>query len=164
MTEEEKDESEGRGWQASRRTAKTLKRLRDLGVRIAVDDFGTGYASFQYLLHFSVDLLKIDRSFIAGMVERPTYAAVVRAVIRLAHELGQLVVAEGVESADQRDQLEWLGCDLAQGYLWSPSLSGDDFRRWLASRPQSRGGQAGAPSVSPDPRGTGSATDGSDLD
>ena len=94
-----------------------LERLRGLGVRIAIDDFGTGYSSLSWLARLPLDILKVDRSFIAslGLIERES--AIVRAMIHLAHTLGLSVVAEGVETDFQLEELTSLGCDEAQGFL-----------------------------------------------
>lgn len=93
--------------------------LRALGVGVAIDDFGTGYSSLAYLKHFRVDTLKIDQSFIHGMLDDPRQACIATAAIALAHELGFAVVAEGVESTAQCLLLMAHGCDQGQGYLFS---------------------------------------------
>ncbi len=103
-------------------TIETLKLLKILGISIAVDDFGTGYSSLNYLSRFPLDSLKVDRSFVNGMGETASDGEIVRAVINLAHALGLRATAEGVETADQRDQLEGLGCDHAQGFLFDRPL------------------------------------------
>ncbi|WP_235979556.1 bifunctional diguanylate cyclase/phosphodiesterase [Rhabdothermincola sediminis] len=94
----------------------TLARLKTLRVRLAVDDFGTGYSSLSYLRTFPVDVLKVDRSFVAGLGTEGGDEAIVAAIIRLTHTLGLEAVAEGVETAAQLERLQVLGCDLAQGY------------------------------------------------
>jgi diguanylate cyclase (GGDEF)-like protein/PAS domain S-box-containing protein len=94
----------------------TLERLKRLGVKLVVDDFGTGYSSLSYLHRFPVDLLKVDRSFVARLGGDPGDAAIVTAIITLAHTLGLEAVAEGVETAEQLEELRRLGCDRAQGY------------------------------------------------
>lgn len=96
-----------------------LSRLHELGVNLAIDDFGVGYSSLGYLRDFPVDLLKIDRSFITEVTERHDDAVITRAVINLAHNLGIQVVAEGVETMEQLAFLKDHHCDLAQGYLIS---------------------------------------------
>ncbi|GGK05193.1 hypothetical protein GCM10010123_38800 [Pilimelia anulata] len=93
-----------------------LAGLRALGVGLAVDDFGTGFSSLTFLTRIAVDELKVDREFVAGMVDSPEAAAIVRTTVELARQLGLRVVAEGVETADQRAALVELGCTTAQGY------------------------------------------------
>lgn len=95
-----------------------LHRLRAAGVRVALDDFGTGYASLIHLRDFPADLLKIDRSFVAGLPGDEGSQKIVRAIVALAHGLGKLVVAEGIETEAQRDFLRGLGCDFGQGFLF----------------------------------------------
>ncbi|MEH6356968.1 MAG: bifunctional diguanylate cyclase/phosphodiesterase [Marinobacter sp.] len=108
-----------------------LKRLRQLGVRLAIDDFGVGYSSLSYLKDFPIDLLKIDRSFITQVTERQDDATITSAVINLAHNLGIQVVAEGVETTDQLSFLRQHGCDIAQGYLISRPIPADQLDQWL---------------------------------
>ena len=95
-----------------------LDRLRRIGVRITIDDFGTGYSSLDYLRSFRVSRLKIDRRFINDVTANPDDAIIVRATVGLAHALGIEVVAEGVETAEQRSFLMSAGCELAQGYYF----------------------------------------------
>lgn len=104
-----------------------LFELRRMGVRIAVDDFGTGYASLSYLRRLSVDMVKIDKSFIAGVGESPADSAIVLGIMGMAHGLNLLALAEGVETEAQRDFLEVAGCDIAQGYLLGHPLPIDDL-------------------------------------
>jgi diguanylate cyclase (GGDEF)-like protein/PAS domain S-box-containing protein len=99
-----------------------LKALHDMGVTWAVDDFGTGYASLDYVRRFPIDRLKIDRSFVDGLLSSASDGAIVRSIIGLGRSLGLFVVAEGVETADQIDALRELGCDAIQGYVFSRPL------------------------------------------
>src|SRR5690606_3040468 len=93
-----------------------------LGVRVAVDDFGTGYSSLAYLRHFELDTLKIDRLFIANMLDSPRDAAVVSTIIDLGRNLGLEVIAEGVETLAQREWLIAHDCNIMQGFLVAPGL------------------------------------------
>lgn len=108
-----------------------LLALKSLGVQLAVDDFGTGYSSLLYLRQFPIDLLKVDRSFVAGLGHSPQDSAIVAAVVGLAQGLELAAVAEGVETSEQAFRLTALGCELAQGYHWSPALAFDELTRWL---------------------------------
>jgi EAL domain-containing protein (putative c-di-GMP-specific phosphodiesterase class I) len=103
--------------------------LRTLGVGLSLDDFGTGHSSLDYLRRVPVDELKIDRRFIAELTTSNQCRAIVSAVIHLAHELGLRVVAEGIEHAGQVDALTHLGCDLAQGFYYSPPLPAEELLR-----------------------------------
>jgi diguanylate cyclase (GGDEF)-like protein/PAS domain S-box-containing protein len=99
-------------------TVKTLEHLKSLGIRLAIDDFGTGYSSLGYLKRFPIDVLKVDRSFVAGLPQNRGDAAIVRAVVGLSRALGLKAVAEGVETPEQLAELRGLGCDQGQGYLF----------------------------------------------
>jgi diguanylate cyclase len=116
------------------RSQDILDALRALGVRIAVDDYGTGYSSLAYLQRLAVDELKLDKSFILPMLEDQGAAAIVRTTIDLAHSLGLSMVAEGVETEVHLRELARLGCDLAQGYYLSRPVPADDLTPWLADR------------------------------
>jgi diguanylate cyclase (GGDEF)-like protein len=107
----------------------TLSALKELGLTLALDDFGTGYSSLRALQHFPVDVVKIDRSFIAPIEHDPQEAAIVAAVISLSHALGLRTVAEGIESVPQVDRLRALGCDLAQGFYFARPGPPEDVRR-----------------------------------
>jgi diguanylate cyclase (GGDEF)-like protein len=111
--------TEGAFMREPERVRRTLEALRALGAQVAIDDFGTGYSSLSYLKDLPVDLLKIDRSFITGLPKSEANTAIVAAAIELAHRLGLQVVAEGVETDEQYECLEALGCDLIQGFLIS---------------------------------------------
>ena len=99
-----------------------LSAVKDLGMTVYVDDFGTGYSSLNYLKRLPIDVLKIDKSFVEGVLEDRNDAAITRAVIGLGRSLGMAVVAEGVETREQLDFLRQNGCDGIQGYLLSPPL------------------------------------------
>jgi diguanylate cyclase (GGDEF)-like protein/PAS domain S-box-containing protein len=103
--------------------------LRALGVHVALDDFGTGYSSLSYLKRVPADIVKIDRSFVEGIVESRVDRDIVGAVIDLAHALGRTVIAEGIETQAQRAELRRLGCPLAQGFLWSPGIPAEAILR-----------------------------------
>ena len=120
--------------------AARLSILREAGLKIAVDDFGTGYASFDYLTALPLDMLKVDRGLIAGIERRERSRIVVKALIRLARELGLKIAVEGVETAGQLGLLKEWGCDLYQGFLGSPPLSHEELVRFAAER---GGGQIG---------------------
>jgi diguanylate cyclase (GGDEF)-like protein len=113
----------------------TLRRLKDLGVKLAIDDFGSGYSSLGYLKRFPVDMLKIDRAFVSGLGRDPEDTAIVEAVIGLAHTLGMRVTAEGVETSQQLTQLKMLGCDLGQGYYFSASRPDQVVETFLKQQP-----------------------------
>ncbi len=121
--------------------AETLKQLRELGVGISVDDFGTGYSSLSYLRRFPVTSVKIDRTFVDSLGS-PDDDAMVAGIVNLAHTLGLKVVAEGVENELQLATLTDLGCDYAQGYLFSRPAPADvltPLLRSSASRPLASG-------------------------
>lgn len=112
-----------------------LGRLRDLGVRIAIDDFGTGYSSLAYLRELPVDVLKIDRAFVAKLDKSKEDAAIARLIVTLADALGLTTVAEGVEQSSQRDVLLDLGCDQLQGFLFARPLEVEAATEYLAASP-----------------------------
>src|SRR5205085_11972984 len=103
----------------------TLNRLRHLGIQISLDDFGTGYSSLSYLHRLPIDFLKIDRSFVSRMSECTENWEIVSTIIKLAQNLRMQVVAEGIETVEQLDQLERLNCEFGQGYHFSKPLDAD---------------------------------------
>jgi diguanylate cyclase (GGDEF)-like protein/PAS domain S-box-containing protein len=112
-----------------------LRELKDRGIAVSIDDFGTGYSSLNYLRRLPLDCLKIDRSFIANIIANPDDAAITTAVVAMAHSLKLKVVAEGVETEEQLAYLRGLGCDEAQGYLFSRPVPADEFNRLISSEP-----------------------------
>jgi hypothetical protein len=112
-----------------------LSELRGLGVRLAIDDFGTGYSSLGYLRRFPVDIVKLDRAFVAGLGNDSAADAIAAAVINLGHALGLSVIAEGVETEEQLTVLRALRCDRAQGYLWSAPQGLEALTQWMAAKP-----------------------------
>jgi diguanylate cyclase (GGDEF)-like protein len=112
----------------------TLTELHALGIRLSIDDFGTGYSSMSYLKRLPVDELKIDRSFVDGVVTDHDDAVLVRSTIELGHNLGMSVVAEGAEHAVQVDALRALDCDVVQGYHFARPMPAADLIEWLTVR------------------------------
>ena len=121
--------------------------LHEACVRVAIDDFGTGYSSLAYLKDLPVDEVKIDRMFVKDMTHDRQAACITRAVIDLGHNLGQCVVAEGIEDQATQDLLASYGCDMAQGYHFCRPIAADDFLAWMSRTP----GRATAP-VGPEGR------------
>jgi diguanylate cyclase (GGDEF)-like protein/PAS domain S-box-containing protein len=119
-------------------TLSRLQELKELGVRLAIDDFGTGYSSLSYLRRFPIDILKIDKSFIDNVASRTDAMALTRAIVDLARSLGLRTVAEGVELPEQAAELEALGCDMAQGYLFARPLDPQSVEQLLRSHLGSR--------------------------
>jgi diguanylate cyclase (GGDEF)-like protein len=120
------------------RVRRMLTRLSDRGVRLAVDDFGSGYASLSHLKQLPVDVLKIDKSFVQNIGTNDEDDAIVRSTIELAHSLGIRVVAEGVESEEILERLAELGCDMAQGYCLSRPFPAEELTSWLGTPPAQR--------------------------
>jgi len=108
-----------------------LVAISDLGVGISVDDFGTGYSSFHYLKELPIDRLKIDRSFVADILQEKSHAEIVAAIVAMAHKLNLQVIAEGVETHEQLEFLKTIQCDEIQGYLKSPPVPSDYFQQLL---------------------------------
>ena len=115
------------------RARATINELHEVGVSLSIDDFGTGYSSLSYLRRLPVGELKIDQSFVANVLIDEQDEVIVRSTIDLGHNLGLVVVAEGVENNEVLERLRAFGCDIAQGYCISRPLSPDQFLAWLAS-------------------------------
>ena len=126
-----------------------LRELCDAGIQVSLDDFGTGYSSLSYLQKFEIDYIKIDQSFVRHLVPGSTDLALCKAIILMAHELGMKVVAEGIETVQQRDLLGVAGCDYGQGYYFARPLSAPDFEAFVAKPPP--GGHSAAHSAAPSP-------------
>jgi diguanylate cyclase (GGDEF)-like protein len=108
-----------------------LNHLRDRGIRLSIDDFGTGYSSLSYLKRLPVDEIKIDKSFVTGMMAEDNNQMIARSTIELGHNLGLTVVAEGVETKETLDQLKTLGCDEAQGYYMGRPMCVEKLHQWF---------------------------------
>jgi EAL domain-containing protein (putative c-di-GMP-specific phosphodiesterase class I) len=116
------------------RTTKALQALKALNVKVAMDDFGTGYSSLSYLRRLPIDSLKIDRSFVSGMLADRDKVAIVRAVLSLADALGKTTTAEGVETIELSQTLAALGCSHGQGYFYAAPLAADAAREYWQAR------------------------------
>ena len=119
--------------EASSNVTVRLQQYHDAGIKVAIDDFGTGYSSIAYLKKFEVDFLKIDRSFVQDISASPSDLAIVRSIIAMAHELGLEVIAEGIETVEQREILADVQCDFGQGYFFSKPVPSGEFERMLAA-------------------------------
>jgi diguanylate cyclase (GGDEF)-like protein/PAS domain S-box-containing protein len=117
---------------AAERAKAELKKLHGLGVRIAIDDFGTGFSSLGQLRHFPIDMIKVDGSFVQGTVDDPKDAAITAHLVNLAHALGLVALAEGIESEGQLGSLQSFRCDLGQGYLFARPMPADQISELLA--------------------------------
>jgi len=113
------------------RLSQAIKSLKDIGVKLAIDDFGTGYSSLSYIARLPANSLKIDRSFIMDMTNRPESMTLVSTIITLAHSLKLNVVAEGVETGEQARLLTLLKCNEMQGFLFSKPLPPEEIPGWL---------------------------------
>jgi len=112
-----------------------LIEYRDAGIQVAIDDFGTGYSSMQYLKKFDIDYLKIDRSFVRDMITDASDRTIIKSIILMAHELGMQVIAEGIETNEQKEWLRAAGCDYAQGFLFSKAVTAESFQQLMAQEP-----------------------------
>jgi diguanylate cyclase (GGDEF)-like protein/PAS domain S-box-containing protein len=118
--------------QPSEKVQDTLAAIKAAGMRITIDDFGTGYSSLAYLKRYPIDKLKVDRSFLEGAPDHADDAAIVTAIVQMARSLHLQTVAEGVETTRQREWLNDLGCELAQGFGLCPPLAASDMQEWLS--------------------------------
>jgi len=116
------------------KVADAMRRLHKHGVRIAADDFGTGYANLSFLNRFPLDILKIDRTFITNMASEDRSRKIVRTIVRLAQDLGMSIIAEGIEAAQEIEVLRELECDFGQGFLLSPPVSQNEAGLLLKRR------------------------------
>jgi EAL domain-containing protein (putative c-di-GMP-specific phosphodiesterase class I) len=112
--------------------ASILRALKELGVRLAMDDFGTGYSSLAHLRRFPLDVIKVDRSFVAGLGDGQG-ASIAGAIVSLARALGLRTVAEGIEDEEQCRAVVALGCDVGQGFLFAAPMPADDLTRLLTA-------------------------------
>jgi len=112
-----------------------LVQLKALGAQLALDDFGTGYSSLGYLRKYPVDIVKIDEGFVGDIGVEATGGAIVAAITSLAHVLGMGVIAEGVETDGQREEVIRFGCEAAQGYFYARPMYADDISRHLHAQP-----------------------------
>jgi EAL domain-containing protein (putative c-di-GMP-specific phosphodiesterase class I) len=126
--------TEGMLLDASTTVSNKLLQLRDAGIQVALDDFGTGYSSLSYLKKFDIDYLKIDRSFTRNLAPDSSDMALSDAIIVMAHKLGLRVIAEGVETEQQRALLAAAGCDYGQGYLFSRPIPAQEFDAMLRAQ------------------------------
>ncbi|MBE9166253.1 EAL domain-containing protein [Pleurocapsales cyanobacterium LEGE 06147] len=113
-----------------------LHRLKELGLQLSIDDFGTGFSSFSYLHRFPMDALKVDRSFVTNMSKSKKNQEIVSTIVMLGHKLGMKVVAEGIETETEMKALQALGCEYGQGYFFSKPLSAGQAKKILADNPQ----------------------------
>ncbi len=126
--------TEGIFMSSTRSVADALQQLRDFGVGIALDDFGTGYSSLSYLGRLPVDKIKIDQSFVRRLPADQESGAIIRAVMTLSETLGKVVIAEGIETADQAWMLRMMGCKIGQGYYYGRPQTGEEMRAGFAGK------------------------------
>jgi EAL domain-containing protein (putative c-di-GMP-specific phosphodiesterase class I) len=123
--------TEGIIMEAGTEVSQQLNYFRDSGIQVALDDFGTGYSSLSYLQEFDIDYIKIDKSFVSKLAPNSNNLVLCEAMIIMAHKLNIKVIAEGVETNQQRDLLYKAGCDYAQGYLFSKPIPAEEFSKLL---------------------------------
>lgn len=123
--------TEGLLMKASGANADILATLKEIGAHISIDDFGTGFSALSYLKHFPIDVLKLDQSLIQHLPHDHEDSAIVSAVIGLAQSLNLRVVAEGVETLEQLEFLKARGCEIGQGFIFSPPVSANEMERLL---------------------------------
>jgi EAL domain-containing protein (putative c-di-GMP-specific phosphodiesterase class I) len=123
--------------------ATALKHIRDLGVRVALDDFGSGYSSLSHLRRFPIDIVKIDKSFVDDVASDGVESAIARGIIELGRAMSIQTVAEGIEADEQAEMLRTFGCDLGQGYFFARPLAADDWAALLRSDLAASGADAG---------------------
>ena len=111
--------------------ADRLLKFGEAGIQVAIDDFGTGYSSLSYLKKFDIDYLKIDRSFVSNLKSCSDDMILCEAIVLMAHRLGIKVIAEGIETEEQRELLTSIGCDFGQGYLFSHPIPATDFEKLM---------------------------------
>lgn len=139
--------------QSDQTTVNVLRDLRALGIDIAIDDFGTGYSSLAYLRRFPVSVIKIDKSFLAGVPEEQGATQVITAIVAMSHAMKMRVVAEGVEREEQAAFLSEIGCDLVQGWLFARAMRSAELREVLRHAPRPRAaGEAPVLKAAPGPQ------------
>jgi EAL domain-containing protein (putative c-di-GMP-specific phosphodiesterase class I) len=121
--------------ESNQKAIEIMNRLRDLGIKLSIDDFGTGYSNLSYLHRMPVNYLKIDRSFVSRLQTNFENNEIVRTIVMLAKNLGFEVIAEGVETKEQADQLKMLDCSFGQGYLFSKPLEAAQIQSLLDHSP-----------------------------
>jgi diguanylate cyclase (GGDEF)-like protein len=126
--------TEGLLLEASETVTGKLSKLSKAGIQLSLDDFGTGYSSLAYLKKFDIDYIKIDQSFVANLKADSDDMALCEAIVVMAHRMGMKVIAEGVETAAQRDLLAGIGCDYGQGFLYSQPVPAEEFERLIKAR------------------------------
>lgn len=126
--------TEGLLLKESAKAKQRLLEFRNSGIEVSIDDFGTGFSALSYLKQFDIDYLKIDRSFVKDLEKNADDKALTEAIIVMAHKLGIMTIAEGVETEGQRDMLKSCGCDYVQGFLYSPAVSAAEFEQMIAGK------------------------------